>query len=345
MYQIFSIFTSSNWDHKVLNRAMKKINLHEKFIEALNYKISRRSELVAKVADVLKIERESASRRISGRVQFSIFEMGILAKEMKISLDAVLYQGGDYYSIPVRMDFPGMLHTLDGLVDLIESYVMKMDNTNDGKTELGVIFDSLPIEFYFPHHHLCRFMFFKWGHYFVKSEEFRTFTNWQLPGRLIQQGEKIMNLYQEYDTVFYIWDLSTIRNLANDLKFFGSIYAISKEDADLIKDDIHNMLSNLENVAKGVKKDSKQPDTIDFYITTVDIGMSCFYHLSQNNWASNIRTYFLHTPLLGDYDTCQKIREWVHSMKNVSTLISGGGEKERRTFFEEQHRIIDEISA
>lgn len=75
------------------SRAVKRINLHDEFIAALHEKVPKRSELVIRISDLLCIEKESASRRLNGRVSFSIREMGILASELGISIDGLLRKG------------------------------------------------------------------------------------------------------------------------------------------------------------------------------------------------------------------------------------------------------------
>ena len=71
---------------------MKKKDLHDIFIEELQNRGIKKADLVYLISDILKLEKESAYRRLAGKVNFSVREMGILAKALNISLDSLLYQ-------------------------------------------------------------------------------------------------------------------------------------------------------------------------------------------------------------------------------------------------------------
>ena len=85
---------------------MNTANLHKEFIKELNNRIPQRSELVSKISDILHIEREPVSRRLSEKVQFSVREMGVIARELEISLDSMLYQNTPYHWIPLILESP-----------------------------------------------------------------------------------------------------------------------------------------------------------------------------------------------------------------------------------------------
>lgn len=85
---------------------MRKKDLHDKFIEELHKRNSKRAELINQVSDILKLEKESVYRRMAGKVNFSIREMGILAKILNISLDSLLFQEERYSMAPIHTGNP-----------------------------------------------------------------------------------------------------------------------------------------------------------------------------------------------------------------------------------------------
>lgn len=66
---------------------MKKINLHDKFVAELNSKFPKKINLVNPVSNLLNLEKEPVYRRIAGKVNFSVQEMGILSAVLNISLN------------------------------------------------------------------------------------------------------------------------------------------------------------------------------------------------------------------------------------------------------------------
>lgn len=323
---------------------MKNEDLHYKFIEALKLKIPSKNKLVSVITDTLNIERESAYRRLNGRVLFTVQEVGILAVKLNISLDSLLYSDKAFTSMPFKIHKPLQARSLNDLADLmLESHLSVISRMCENEAEMGVVFDSLPIELCIPHTNLCRFMYFKWGHYFVGTNEFAKFKNWLLPPRIVQHNSELIEKYKKYKRIFYIWDIPVIWNLAKDIKYFHSIYVLDHEDVGLIKKDLHEMLFRIEEIAKGVRKEPLDEGNIYFYISNVNIGTYYSYHLSEDDFCCFFKSYFIQSIVSDDYSIFTNLKNLINSMKTVSTLISGSGEKERRLFFEEQHRIIDLI--
>jgi len=320
---------------------MNKIDLLEKFIQILNTKYPRRYELVSVIEEKLNIERESASRRLSGRVQFTIRELGILAYELDISLDNLL-QPEEYNSVPFMMQAPFTAHSMDILIEQMGKNVSKLESICNKTSEIGSIFNSLPAEFYIPHPNLAKFMHFKWGHYFIGSKEFDKYESWKIPRSILDIHDRIMALHGEYKKIVCFWDISLIWNLVKDIEYFLQIHAINRTDAELIQQDLFEMLDNVEAIAKGTRKDNLSPE-FNFYISSVHLGMTYSYFLSNISCASSFNTYFMRSIFSENHETCMKVRDWIISMKKVSTLISGSGEKERILFFEEQRKIVNSI--
>lgn len=320
---------------------MNKVNLLEKFIEILNAKYPKRHELVSVVEEKLAIERESASRRVSGKVQFTMREVGILAHELDISLDNLLYSE-EYNSVPFLMQAPCTAHSMDILIKQMGENISKLESICNNTTEVGSIFNSLPAKLYIPHPKLAKFMHFKWGHYFIGSKEFRKYESWRIPDNILAIHDRIMNIQGDFKKVFCFWDISLIWNLVKDIEYFYKIHAINRIDVELIQHDLLGMLDYVEAIAKGTGKENLDPEII-FYISSVHLGMTYTYFLSNTGCASSFNTYFIRSIFSENHETCMKVRDWIISMKKVSTLISGSGEKERILFFEEQRKIVNSI--
>lgn len=324
-------------------KTLKKTDLLQSFVEALMHKSSTKTDLVSFVADTLHIEKESASRRITGKVQFTIREMGILAQEMDISLDSLLNANNNYTPIFFKMDIPRMCRSIDELIAFIQRFAEETKSLTNKNIEMGTVFNSLPIEFYIRHPHLCKFMYFKWGHYFMGGSSFNSYAEWELSEKLISIHQDIINNYKQYKVIYYLWDKSVIWNLANDIKYFSAIFALTPQDTEQIKKELHQMLYELEEAASGQPSEHLLPNNVNLYVTSLNIGLTGTYLNSEDTFISLFSTYFFHSNICKDYVTGKKVKQWIESLKKVSAPISGGGEKERRLFFEEQHQIVNQI--
>lgn len=322
---------------------MKKTDLLDSFIDVLNQKTPKRSELISQIADILKIEKESASRRMSGKVQFTIREMGILAQEMNILIDALIQPDQNYTPIFFRMDNPRIFISMNDLIDSIEANILELQIGESNDQEMGMIFASLPVEFFIPYPTLCKFMYFKWGHHFIGSKEFEDFTSWKLPEKLNTIHYDIMKFYRKYRNIYYIWDRPVIWNLMKDIRYFNTIHILTPEDVFSIKKDVLQMLNDVENMANGTRESPLNNGNIEIYISSLNIGISSIYYSSEEYYFSLFNTYFLHSAMQKGEMAGEKVKAWIHSLKKISTLISGSGEKERMLFFEEQRQILDQI--
>ena len=171
---------------------MRKKDLHDKFIEELHKRNSKRAELINQVSDILKLEKVGLPED-GGKVNFSIREMGILAKILNISLDSLLYQEEDIQWLPFILETPLKFHSIDTLCDMIDLNFKHIEEINrDEPGTSGNVYHSLPLECFIHSPLMMKFMFFKWGYYFVQSDEYNNFSQWKLPPRLSTIGENIM---------------------------------------------------------------------------------------------------------------------------------------------------------
>ncbi len=321
---------------------MQKINLLEKFTNILLQQLPKRYELVAEVADLLKIERESASRRLSGKVQFTVQEIGILASHFGISLDNLL--NDRFNAIHFEMNVPLKADSFEPVINQLTKFLNNQSTLDGDILELGTVFDSFPVEFYMKYPILNKFMYFKWGHQFTRSNEFYDFSSWELPADIIRYHAELEKIYRKYTMVYYIWDKAVIWNLINDLAYYKRLHVISDEDTLLIKEDIHQMLYYVESVARGVCDNKKRmrDGNVALYIPNTHIGMYYSYHISEGSGFCFFKSNFIQSSISNDYVTVKKVQDWFRNMTKVSTLITESGELDRRLFFARQHKIVDD---
>lgn len=321
---------------------MDNFDLNKKFLATLKAKYSKQAELISVVGDILKIERESAYRRIKGSVLFTIREMGIIVRHLNISLDNLLVDDNTNV-VYLRMLRPRLEESLVQRVEKIEGYLKTLQDISDiSDTEVGAVYTHLPMEFYLPYDNLFRFIYFRWGIYYSGSERYGKFSNWKIPENISKHLSGMSEAYEKLKSVFYIWDRNIIGDLINDIKFFLSAGILEQEEVDIIKREIHLMLNDLERlVAEG--DSGHNFEKIEFYISNINIGITYVYAWSKAYKFSYMVNLTVLSTINEDERACENVRKWVKSLKKISTLISGTGERERLLFFKEQHQIVDSL--
>ena len=319
------------------------LNLHEEFIKELRKRVPHRSELVSKISDILHIERESASRRLSEKVQFSVREMGLISRKLEISLDSMLYANTPYHWIPLILESPLDSRNLESLCVLMENTLAMMNEVvlQESPTEYGSTINALPLEYYIGYPHLRKFMFFKWGQYRIGTDDYNNFSTWELPDRIVQLNKIIKPLVNGIHHTMYIWDESLIWTLVGEINYFRKMNVISVEDMELIKKDLIDLLVRLEKHLKGTLKLDIHPQNLSFYISNINLGITCWYMFSEEQQLSSFNSHFISSANNNNLQGHTRLKNWINSFKNISVLISGSGELERRLFFAKQHNIID----
>ncbi len=315
------------------------MDLLNNFINSLYEKINKRSELVLYIADVLCIEREPANRRLSGKVPFTVQEMGKLSQKLGISLDRLMQNKNENVLPNLKMKIPMSGHFEDMIVNL-ESVSNKLEKICREEVEVGTAFSSVPVEYFVPYPNLEKFMYYKWGYFHVGSNEYNDYSLWEIPDSLKKANQHLLKISDKIKNRIYIWNPVTIWSMVKEIKYFKSIHAINDEDINHIKGDLHAMLDSIEDQAKMHKTESG--NKIEMYVSFINHGLNFWYFKTKNDFYVTFDSYFISL----DYDnsiSSISIQEWITSMKKISTLISESGTVERRLFFKEQHNYVREI--
>ncbi len=317
------------------------MTLLNSFIDRLHEKTKKRSELVLYVADKLCIERESANRRLNGKVPFTVDEIEKLSRELSISLDSLIQNKDESFLATLKMKIPMSGYSIDDMIINIESQAERLENMCAESIELGTAFSYIPINFILPYSILEKFIFFKWGYFHVGDDEYDDFSSWVIPERLKKANRQLMKINAEIKKRMYIWNPVSIWSMVREIKYFKSIHAINENDINQIKEEMHNMLNDIEDEAKMRK--TKSDYNIEMYVSFVNHGLNFYYFKTENSFYIVSDGYFVSMEHNDNSVTFSNLQEWIKSMKKVSTLISESGALERRLFFEEQHNYVNDI--
>ena len=319
-------------------------DLQSKFIDSLHQKIILKADLIDRVSDILQIERESTIRRLNGKVNFSIREMGILASAFDISLDNLLHSDVRCQWLPLLLQSPMKHYSMDHLHSMLESNINNLKKICQSPAEGGCVYNSLPLEFYMNSPLLMKFMFFKWGNYFVGTEEFNNFSQWEIPQNIAATVGEGLDLANSLSDMFSIWDSALIWTLSREINNFFRMHVITMQEKEAIKHELKLLLVTLEQSLNGTYSPNIPitPDT-NFYVSTMNVGFTSSYVVSERGCFILFQTNFTFSVLEGCYKNFSQLKEWINSLKNISILLSNSGRIERRLFFDEQYKIVDGI--
>ena len=233
---------------------METRDLQKEFLKALADRIDSRPDLANQVAESLQLGKDAVYRRLSGKVNFSAREIGILAHELQISLDGLIRRSDEHLLLPFKLAYPeenGL--SMETLYETIDTHFGEMEPTLLGvKLQAGNIFSSLPLPFYLFFPELTKFMTFKWGNYFIGTKEFFDYSTWEIPDRIRELTGRMKKDYV-YETIYYIWDEAIVWNLCREITNFHKMKIVSTEDKERIAGELKSLLDCIEKKLNGVR--------------------------------------------------------------------------------------------
>lgn len=322
---------------------MDNSSLSTLFLDALNNLRSIRPRLVHEISYLLDMDEVSVYRRLRGAVRFSTDEVGMLAHHYNISLDDLMGEQPEGKYESWKMDFP-LTVTSEGFnIDMIEQNIPLMKQLlEESLTEAGCVMGFLTRHFFMQYKELSKFMLFKWGRYYSDMETFKAFDTVEVPDRLSQLFSDHIAAYSKIKHTFYIWDIKIISKLVDDIQYFRSMALISDEGMVRLKQDIHTLLNDCEEMAAlGTIKETG--NSFELYISPTNIDTSHGYMRFGDYWLYTVEVYGIRSFLTFKAHICADMAKWINHLKFTSVLISSSAERARILFFKRQREMVDTL--
>jgi hypothetical protein len=324
------------------------IDVQREFVKMLESKIPKKTKLADFISDILRIEKESAYRRLRGEVQFTFREAALIACRLNLSLNEIIVNASPENNTKNVLELPvfhsDVTNFGDGAGDrLIEDAITFLKAlVQQPFSEFGLAFTVIPFPLFLNYSHLARFYILKHLHNSSNQSTYIPFEKVFESKKQIEEREEFYLLYRRITNTFCIWDKKIIPALVEDIRYFQSIHLIKDSEVEELKADIHRFLSDLEQLAI----DGKFKETgnkFDLFISDLGIDVTYAYMWSENLCIALFITFIFFATASQEKSLVSKIIDWVTAMKRCSTLISGNAAKERILFFDQQQRMVDTI--
>ncbi len=318
---------------------MTTFNYNSELIKAMKEKIPSGVYLANTLIDMLYLGKEAVYRRLRGEVPFTLAEAAIISQKMGVSLDKLVGTNMNANAIfdlnIVRQNDP-----LETYYSIVNNYVrIFREIKDDPMSELCTSSNMIPQTFYLKYELLSKFRMFKWLYQFEKIDIDNHFEDIEMVDKLLERQREFVRESQEFNRTEYIWDDQLFVYLINDIKYFASVHLISHEYVQKLKKELLQLLDELEEIAtRGTFKTGKE---VSIYIANVNFEATYSYIASSSYHVSLIRVFAINSFASHDEAVFKSVKEWIHSLKKFSTLISQSGEMQRIKFFKTQREIIE----
>ncbi|MDH6314105.1 hypothetical protein M2137_002899 [Parabacteroides sp. PFB2-10] len=318
-----------------------KSELNSELIEAVKEKMLDDRNVLHILMETLSIGKEAAYRRIRGDVPFSFYEVVLIAKELGLSLDEIAGNSvthGAMFSFNLQKEE----NPFDYIYGILKGYYnlyLYVRNTPTGKASNAS--SHLPFLYYLQYKTLTKFRVCSWLHQTHGIKSMPKMSSVTLPDNLSEITHQVSDMHRGVAHTTLLWDKNIFATLIEDIRFFYEMELVSGEEVRLMKEELNNLIDEIEEIAhKGKYANGNE---VDIYISSINLEASYTYVSKEHFQLSAFHMFgidYIHSENPG---ICEEQRIWIDSLKRYATLISQCGEKERLAFLKKQRESINSL--
>jgi len=293
--------------------------------------------------DSLNISRESVYRRIRGCIPFTSDEVFKLARKLNFSVDEIIetdISGGDYRSALQQKDMPfSQEHYFS---NLLEHYRILELLEKAEKVDMMVSVNRLVPSFFTGFDKLFRFNYYTWMHQCGGLPPNYAFSKVELPSSIISIQYKIKSKISSVKGITFIFDRYVIMRLIRDIQCYNNRKLISEAELSELRSEIALLIEQFEKYLQTGLDGSSSACL--FYLSLLDVNMNSIYGSYDGNIISLQMPHIDIPAKINKAEITEIHRNWIHSLKRNSILISQSNEIVQASFLNQQRENIDEIT-
>lgn len=320
---------------------MKQYIMHEALLHAIKEKIPQGTNIANVLMDILFIGKEAVYRRLRSEVAFTMEEAATISRHFRISLDDILGEN-TLKSRPFQLKMTEFVNPMEADYEQMEEFIALLHNSRqDTHTEMTSAVNVLPQTLYFKYQYISKFYMFKWLYQWNNKDPLKSLEDIEIPARLADIHKRYVEESLHIKNSYYILDNLLFQYFVNDIRYFASIRFITHEDVVAIKKDLLDLIDYMEAVAS--KGHFETGNKVQFYLSNTNFDSTYSYLQTANYNISHIRVFTLNAVVSLDVSTFMQLKNWVNSLKRLSTLISESGEMQRVQFFKKQRELVNTL--
>lgn len=318
-----------------------KYNLNEQVVSVIKSSLPSGSNMINELMELLPIGREAVYRRLRGEVPFTFEEIAKISLKMGFSLDAII--GVRNHERAVfdlnLLDIDDLNNDYCRRVNEYVEFFRKMNTQKNVRARFA--FSTLPYSFYLPFENLSKFRLYRWFYQVNKSQSSIPFSEMKMSEEALEAQRAFITGSRSIQRAVFILDREIFNAIIKDIDYFFKLNLITLEELDLLKQDLHDLINELEALA--ISGTYKTGTRVALYLANIDLETSHTHIESDTIGFSHLRVLAIngldsHNPQISNIQ-----KEWVDSLKRCSTLITQSGEVDRFAFFKKQRMAISSL--
>jgi len=311
---------------------------YEIFMEMLYKKYPKKNQLAEALMDLLCIEREAVYRRLRQDVIFPVNEIVKIATAWNISLDETIGT-----KVLFRMQPMNYLDPSEADMVFVHERVSALKQLkNITNSEFLLIVNTLSRSLTAGFKYLYKFNVFKWAYHYSNETINIPYSQIIIPEKLLKEIDVFYKRMRYVTNTSYILDSKIFEYTVQEIQFFHSIFLITDEDKELIKQDLYALLDYLLEIANtGYFPETK--NKVQMYISMLNINTNYSYFYDGINEACRVHSFNMYDNITYNQQMIENFKVWMQKKKRTSIQISETDEKSRIEFFMKQRKLIDSL--
>jgi len=312
-------------------------NIQSVFLEQIRKRLSENDSFPDVLAELLKISRDSAYRRIRGETVLSLDEAKKLCDLFVVSLDALFST-----SVNTSLFHHRAMSTNYTLEQWLNSVGINLTYINSCKQkELLYVARDIPIFHNFRLPALSSFKMFFWLKTVIKDPGYsnQLFQVDIIPLQIQQAAHKLWKLYSSIPGA-EIWSDEAINETLKQIEFYHECrFFGEKKQAAMLCDQLIELIGLIKAEAESGKKSGGE--NFQLYKNEILIANNTALARMDTRRIVYINYNTLNLLTTHQESFCDKTEKYFYNLSKYSILISTSAEKERNKFFNKMRERIE----
>lgn len=291
---------------------------------------------------LLHLSSESVYRRLRGEIPFSLDEIIKLSYELNFSIDEAI---GTKKEERVFFDLQQVTspYPKGAFLEMLQHYYNHLSELNTAKViESIMAINRTNVLLTLEYELLFKFYYYKWLHQINNLPSNAQFCEVVVPQEILILVKKCIDISPKISSKTIIMDRDIHLSFIREIQYYYKRRLISKEDLELLKEEILNFTYSAEKIAQnGI---NKYGEKVYVYLSTLDIESNSSIFTYDENMVSHHWVYSINPMITNNREACILHKQWLESLKKYSVLISNSNEIAWANYFSEQKYRVANMS-
>ena len=294
------------------------------------------------LTELLNIGKESAYRRMRSEIPFTFEEITKLALELDFSIDEIIGKNKEERIFLDLQTNSSATHEESFLAAIQEYYKFCELVSNAHTKEVMVVLNRLSLATLIGYDALFKLYYYNWKHQTYNISLNDPFSSIIIPPEINAIRQQFRQLKPNLYNINYIIDRDIFQSTVRAIQYYYNRKLITDEEIDLLKDELGQVLRNIETIMQTGCNDSGAAMSYSLSLLDIEINTNCA--VFDGNIASLHWMHPVNSVCIVNQEICKMHKRWIESIKKYSILVTLSNEILQAEFINKQIEYLNNLS-